>query len=135
MTIPLQAPEALQGVQREHSQQGADAEQLLVNRIRAGENVAFEELVARYQSRVFSIIWGILRDPNNLEDVAQQVFAKIFFSIHQFDSRSSLYAWIHRIAVNECYDFLRKKRARKIVCESDVVNSDDQPGVLENVVA
>jgi RNA polymerase sigma-70 factor (ECF subfamily) len=107
-------------------------DEVLVRRIRAGDEAAFAELVGRYQSRIFSLVWGILRD--HVEDVAQQVFAKVFFSIGQFDSRSSLYTWIHKIAVNECYDFLRKKRARKIVCESETVTSDDQFSALESAM-
>jgi RNA polymerase sigma-70 factor (ECF subfamily) len=111
-----------------------DDEAALVRRICTGDSAAFAELVARYQSRVFSLIWGILRDPNHVEDVAQQVFAKVFFSISRFDARSSLYTWIHKIAVNECYDFLRKKRARKIVYECEAVGSEDQLSPLESAV-
>lgn len=51
--------------------------------------------------------WAIRDDAN---DVAQEVIAKVFPSIHGFAGRSSLYAWIYRITVNECYDFLRRKR-------------------------
>jgi RNA polymerase sigma-70 factor (ECF subfamily) len=109
-------------------------DEALVRRIRAGDEAAFAELVGRYQSPIFSLIWGILRDPNHIEDVAQQVFAKVFFSIGQFDSRSSLYTWIHKIAVNECYDFLRKKRARKIVCECETLAADDQISPLKSAM-
>jgi RNA polymerase sigma-70 factor (ECF subfamily) len=75
--------------------------------------------VERYQAKVFSIIYGILRNRNDAEDIAQQVFAKIYFSIKNFDFRSSLLTWIYKITVNECYDYLRKKRVRKLVYESD----------------
>jgi RNA polymerase sigma-70 factor (ECF subfamily) len=86
--------------------------------------MAFKEIVERYQSKVFSIIYGILRNHNDAEDIAQQVFAKIYFSIGNFDFRSSLLTWIYKITVNECYDYLRKKRVRKLVYESDF-NEDD----------
>ena len=81
--------------------------------------MAFREIVERYQSKVYSIIYGILRNRNDAEDIAQQVFAKIYFSIKNFDFRSSLLTWIYKITVNECYDYLRKKRVRKLVYESD----------------
>jgi RNA polymerase sigma-70 factor (ECF subfamily) len=106
----------------------------LVERLRAGDAAAFKELVDQYQSRVFSLIWGILRDPNHVEDVAQQVFVKIYFCINQFDCRSSLYTWIHKIAVNECFDFLRKKRARKVVYECETVGSEDGLSALDRAV-
>jgi len=96
----------------------------LVQRVQAGDENAFRELVERYQSKVYSIIYGILRNRNDAEDIAQQVFAKIYFSIKNFDFRSSLLTWIYKITVNECYDYLRKKRVRKLVYESDFTEED-----------
>jgi RNA polymerase sigma-70 factor (ECF subfamily) len=99
-------------------------EAALVRRVQAHDEMAFREIVERYQSKVFSIIYGILRNRNDSEDIAQQVFAKIYFSIKNFDFRSSLLTWIYKITVNECYDYLRKKRVRKLVYESDFTNDD-----------
>ncbi len=96
----------------------------LVKRVQAHDEMAFREIVERYQSKVFSIIFGILRNRNDAEDIAQQVFAKIYFSIKNFDFRSSLLTWIYKITVNECYDYLRKKRVRKLVYESDFSDED-----------
>jgi RNA polymerase sigma-70 factor (ECF subfamily) len=94
-------------------------EAALVRRVQARDEIAFREVVERFQSKVYSIIYGILRNRNDAEDIAQQVFAKIYFSIGSFDFRSSLLTWIYKITVNECYDYLRKKRVRKLVYESD----------------
>ncbi len=99
-------------------------EAALVRRVQAKDELAFREIVDRYQAKVFSIIYGILRNRNDAEDIAQQVFAKIYFSIKNFDFRSSLLTWIYKITVNECYDYLRKKRVRKLIYESDF-SSDD----------
>ena len=99
-------------------------EAALVRRVQAQDEMAFREIVERYQSKVYSIIYGILRNRNDAEDIAQQVFAKIYFSIKNFDFRSSLLTWIYKITVNECYDYLRKKRVRKLVYESDFTNDD-----------
>lgn len=101
-------------------------EAALVRRIQAGDEIAFKEMVDRFQAKVFSIIYGILRNHNDAEDIAQQVFAKIYFSIRKFDFRSSLLTWIYKITVNECYDYLRKKRVRKLVYESDFSMEDAQ---------
>src|SRR3984885_11213647 len=98
----------------------------LVRRVQARDEMAFREEVERYQAKVFSIIYGILRNHNDAEDMAQQVFAKIYFSIQSFDFRSSLLTWIYKITVNECYDYLRKKRVRKLVYESDFSEEDAQ---------
>jgi RNA polymerase sigma-70 factor (ECF subfamily) len=99
-------------------------EAALVRRVQAKDEMAFREIVERYQTKVFSIIYGILRNHNDAEDIAQQVFSKIYFSIGNFDFRSSLLTWIYKITVNECYDYLRKKRVRKLVYESDFSEED-----------
>jgi RNA polymerase sigma-70 factor (ECF subfamily) len=93
----------------------------LVSRLKAGDEVAFCEMVERYQSKIQSVIHGILRNRKDADEIAQEVFAKIYFSAKGFDARSSLYTWIYRIAVIECYGVLRKKRL-KLVYDGD---SDD----------
>lgn len=108
----------------------ASEEAELVRRAQARDEAAFAEIVERYQTKVFSIIFGILRQRNDAEDIAQQVFAKVYFSIGSFDFRSSLLTWIYKITVNECYDYLRKKRVRKLVYESDF--SAEESLVMEN---
>ena len=99
-------------------------EAALVRRVQARDELAFREIVERYQTKIFSIIYGILRNHNDAEDIAQQVFSKVYFSIGSFDFRSSLLTWIYKITVNECYDYLRKKRVRKLVYESDFSEED-----------
>src|SRR5947209_4620618 len=106
------------------------AEGALVSRAQAGDEAAFREIVERYQSKVFSIIHGIVRQRNDVEDIAQQVFTKVYFSIRNFDFRSSLITWIYKITVNECFDYLRKKKVRKLVYESDL--SEDEVRRVEN---
>ncbi len=101
-----------------------EEEYVLVRRVQDGDEMAFRDLVERYQSKVFSIIYGILRNHNDAEDISQQVFAKVYFSIRNFDFRSSLLTWIYKITVNECYDYLRKKKVRKLVYESDFSEGD-----------
>src|ERR1700678_1517799 len=109
------------GVDHKNSEEAS-----LVRRVQARDEIAFRDIVERYQAKVFSIIYGILRNHNDAEDIAQQVFAKIYFSIQSFDFRSSLLTWIYKITVNECYDYLRKKRVRKLVYESDFSEEDAQ---------
>ena len=108
----------------------ASEEAELVRRAQARDELAFREIVERYQAKVFSIIFGILRNRNDAEDIAQQVFAKVYFSMGNFDFRSSLLTWIYKITVNECYDYLRKKRVRKLVYESDF--SEEESLLMQN---
>ena len=98
----------------------------VVRQAQAGDDAAFRQIVEKHQSKVFSIIYGILRRRNDAEDIAQQVFAKIYFSLKNFDFRSSLSTWMYKITVNECYDYLRKKKVRKLVYESDLAEDDER---------
>src|ERR1700686_120589 len=123
LTFPISSttPRAKSRVDHRGTEEAA-----LVRRVQARDELAFREIVERYQAKVFSIIFGILRNHNDAEDIAQQVFAKVYFSIKNFDFRSSLLTWIYKITVNECYDYLRKKRVRKLVYESDFSQEDAQ---------
>lgn len=92
----------------------------LVRRAQAGDVEAFEELVRRHQRRVLAIVSGILRRREDVEDVAQQVLIKVFLALKRFDLRSAFPTWLYKVTVNECWDYLRKKRARPLAYESDL---------------
>ncbi len=124
--LPYPAADALVRAKNDLALRAHNPEAALVHRVQQGDEAAFRELVEKYQNKVHSIIFGILRNRNDAEDIAQQVFTKVYFSIRQFDSRSSLLTWIYKIAVNECYDYLRKRRVRKLVYESDFSEEDAQ---------
>jgi RNA polymerase sigma-70 factor (ECF subfamily) len=81
---------------------------------------AFELLVRRHQSRVFAVAGGILRNKEDVEDVAQQVFVKAYFSLKRFDQRAAFSTWLYKITVNECWDVLRKRKVRPLLYESDL---------------
>jgi RNA polymerase sigma-70 factor, ECF subfamily len=83
-----------------------------IRRVRSGDQIAFREMVERYQAKVYSIVFRILRDREDAEDIAQQAFTKVYFAMGSFDPSGSLVAWICRIAINECYSHLRKSRAK-----------------------
>jgi RNA polymerase sigma-70 factor (ECF subfamily) len=90
----------------------------LVARLQARDETAFREIIERYASKICRVCFGILRNRDDVDEIAQEVFAKVYFSIQGFGGRSSLYSWMYRIAVNECYGFLRKRRC-KLVYSSD----------------
>ena len=94
-------------------------ERQLVRLAQKGEKAAFETLVHRHQQRVFAVARGILKRQEDVEDVAQQVFVKAYFSLKRFDQRAAFSTWLYKITVNECWDLLRKRKARPLVYESD----------------
>jgi len=107
---------------------GADDREL-VRRAQAEDKEAFEELVRRHQHRVFAVASGILRRREDVEDVAQQVFVKAYFSLKRFDQRAAFSTWLYKITVNECWDLLRKKKVRPLVYEADL--SEEQARMVQ----
>jgi RNA polymerase sigma-70 factor, ECF subfamily len=99
---------------------GAEAERQLVRRAQAGDQSAYEELVRLHQHRVLTVVSGILRGSEDVEDVAQQALVKAYLSLKKFDLRSAFGTWLYKIAVNECWDYLRKKKVRRLVYEADM---------------
>ncbi len=91
---------------------GPSDEDELITSILAGEEDAFEKLVRRHSPRVFSIIGSFFRRRDLIEDIAQDVFAKAYFSLGTFTLGRSFEAWVAKIAVNACYDHLRAQRRR-----------------------
>jgi RNA polymerase sigma-70 factor (ECF subfamily) len=94
-------------------------ERQLVRRAQKGDKEAFEALVQRHQHRVFAVARGILKRQEDVEDIAQQVFVKAYFSLKRFDQRAAFSTWLYKITVNECWDLLRKRKARPLIYEAD----------------
>ena len=95
-------------------------ERELVRRAQREDKEAFEELVRRHQARVFAVAGGILRNKEDVEDIAQQVFLKAYFSLKRFDQRAAFSTWLYKITVNECWDLLRKRKVRPLLYEADL---------------
>jgi len=93
----------------------ADVEDLrLIASLRAGSECAYEDLIQRFQQPVYVLALRLLNDPSDASDVAQEVFLKVFRSIHNFRGQSTLKTWIYRITVNEAHNarrwFFRHRR-------------------------
>lgn len=85
-------------------QRETDAE--LVERVQRGDKRAFELLVAKYQRRVERLLSRLIRDPSEIEDVAQEAFIKAYRALPQFRGDSAFYTWLYRIAVNTAKNYL-----------------------------
>ena len=91
----------------------------LVRRCQAGDTEAFDELVTRYRTRVFSMIYNMVHSEQDAWDLAQDSFLKAWKSIKRFRGRSSFYTWIYRIVMNVTIDWLRKKHITRAGAEFD----------------
>jgi RNA polymerase sigma-70 factor (ECF subfamily) len=111
-------------------QQRDTVEAEMVRLLQAGHEATFRKFIDCYASRVYRLAYGVVGNRDDAEDIAQEVFAKVYLSINSFEGRSSLYSWVSRIAINECYTLLRKKRP---VYESD--SADDTLSTMIHNVA
>lgn len=81
----------------------------LVRRCKENDREAFRELVKRYQRKAVGIALGMLHDPDDAQEVAQEAFTKVFTSIKSFKEEASFYTWLYRIVVNLTIDRQRQK--------------------------
>ncbi len=105
---------------------GAAYDRELVRQAQANNEEAYEELIRRHQQRVFAVARGILHRREDVEDIAQQVFLKAYFSLKRFDGRAAFSTWLYRITLNECWDLLRKKKVRPLLYEADLSEEQAQ---------
>jgi len=84
----------------------------LVKRCQAGDSSAFNDLITRYRSKVFTMIYGMVQNEQDAWDLAQEGFLKAWKSIHRFKGESSFYTWLYRIMTNVTIDSLRRKGIR-----------------------
>lgn len=102
---------------------------LLVERLRQCEEMAYEELLRRFQQPVYNLVYRLMSDPADANDVVQEVFLKIFRNVSSFRCQSSLKTWIYRIAVNEAHNHRRwfsRHRKQEVGLERDDKEQDYQ---------
>ncbi len=78
----------------------------LVERVQRGDKRAFELLVAKYQRKIFRLLSRLIRDPGEIEDVAQEAFIKAYRALPNFRGDSAFYTWLYRIAINTAKNYL-----------------------------
>ena len=82
----------------------------LVEDVKKGNIDAFEDIVKKYENKVYGIVFHMMKNQNEVEDLAQEVFLKVYKNLDRFKGDSSLYTWIYKITVNLCLDELKKRK-------------------------
>ena len=103
----------------------------LILQLNAKDNLAFRELIQKYQSMVYNACYHLLKQPEDAEDIAQEVFIEVFQSIGQFRYQSKLSTWLYRIAINKSLNHLRKNKWKNMVQSVEHFFSGDDHGNLE----
>jgi RNA polymerase sigma-70 factor, ECF subfamily len=108
----------------------ADADALLVERVKQGDQRAFEMLVVKYQRRIERLIGRMVRDVDLVQDIAQESFIRAYRALPQFRGDSAFYTWLYRIAVNTAKKTLMDMKRDPLVTESALRgkgDDDDEP--------
>lgn len=96
-------------------------ERQLVRRAKRGDHKAFRTLMERYRRKVYSIAYGMVRDPEAALDISQEVFIKVHRYLGSFQGSSSFYTWLYRISINLSIDYLRKQGRHEAVDYDDML--------------
>ncbi|MBI4859085.1 MAG: sigma-70 family RNA polymerase sigma factor [Candidatus Riflebacteria bacterium] len=113
-------------------------DQDLVERFRQGDELAFNEIVGRYSSKVLTICTYYMKDPHEALDVSQEVFIKIYRGLPAFRGDSKLSTWIHTIAINTCRNhisFFRRLFSRRTELNDELVVKSSLPGPEDDVLS
>jgi len=102
-----------------------DDEHLLVAAAKSGDNAAFEELVTRYEGKIFGLTMSITGNRADAEDATQEAFLKSYAHLDTFQGDSRFYTWLVRIAANEALMRLRKRRPGEFSIDEPVMSDED----------
>ena len=92
----------------------------LIERARSGDDAAFNQVIQAYRKRILGTIARLIGRPEDVEDVGQEVFMRLYFSLDQLRTAEVFEPWLYRLTVNAAYDYLRRQRRRHEARMSDL---------------
>ncbi len=104
----------------------------LIKRAQGGDDAAFNEVVTAYRKRILGTISRLIGRPEDVEDVGQEVFLRLYFSLDQLRTPEVFEPWLYRLTVNAAYDYLRKQKRRG---ESRMADLSEQQVIMADAVA
>lgn len=133
-TATVQLPQAAIGAAKaveEDREKLLTEEQELVARARGGDLGAYDDLVRRYQERIYATVYHMTANHEDANDLAQETFLKAYRALKSFKGDSSFYTWVYRIAVNKTINFLKQRRNRTHMSLNDVdFNVEHDPDMV-----
>jgi len=104
---------------------------VLVQRAQQGDVAAYDELVRRYQERVYATVYHMTANHEDAADLAQETFIKGFQALKSFKGDSSFYTWVYRIAVNKTINFLKQRKNKSHLSLNDLdLNTENDPDLV-----
>src|SRR5664279_2747895 len=103
-----------------------------IQKAQSGNDAAFNQIVLAYRKRIMGTIARLIGRPEDVEDVAQEVFLRLYYSLDQLRTPEVFEPWLHRLTVNASYDYLRKQRRRN---ESRMADLSEQQVMMADASA
>jgi len=97
-----------------------ERDSILIQEFKQGDEKAFNQLVLRYQKRIYTLAYRLVRNHEDAADLSQEVFVRAYRNLKRFEERSSFYVWLTRIAVNLCINFSRRDKFRSFLSIFDI---------------
>ena len=110
-----------------------DIDAALVERVQKGDKKAFDLLVLKYQRKIIRLLSRMIRDQNEIEDVAQEAFIKAYKALPQFRGDSAFYTWLYRIAINTARNWMSQNSRRPSAPNSNVTDNDETFSEIDNL--
>src|SRR3954471_5522364 len=104
----------------------------LIEKARSGDAAAFNQVVHSYRKRILGTIARLIGRPEDVEDVGQEVFLRLYYSLDQLRTAEVFEPWLYRLTVNAAYDYLRRQRRRQ---ESRMSDLSEQQVMIADAVA
>lgn len=118
--VPAEEAHQQHSMSEESKPPRIDPDQDLIDRSRAGDTKAFDELVEKYTPKLYGLVYHMTSNHEDTNDVLQDVFAKAYRAIRRFKGKSTFYTWIYSIATNMTLNFLKKRNRRRGMSLDDV---------------
>src|SRR3954453_4016122 len=104
----------------------------LIERARSGDDTAFNQILQAYRKRILGTISRLIGRPEDVEDVGQEVFVRLYYSLDQLRTPEVFEPWLYRLTVNAAYDYLRRQRRRN---ESRMADLSEQQVMMADAAA
>ena len=104
----------------------------LIEQARSGDSAAFNQIVLAYRKRILGTVARLISRPEDVEDIGQEVFLRLYYSLDQLRTAEVFEPWLYRLTVNACYDYLRKQRRRR---ESRMADLSEQQVMMADAAA
>lgn len=89
--------------------------ELAVQNVQSGQEADYSYIVKYYENKIYTTVFRLVRQQDIAQDLVQEIFIKVFYNLHKYRAAGSFNAWLYRIVVNQCYDYLRKQPKQPVL--------------------